>query len=1032
MVTRQGFRVVALLMLLSCARPAATPARVPGGLPDSAAAKALFADPPREYATAPLWVWNDLLTENQIRETLRDLAGQKVRQVFVHPRPGLMTPYLSEDWFRLWKVALDEAERLDMNVWIYDENSYPSGFAGGHVPELMPESRGRGLSLKEAATPPADALAVFELKGDVFEDVSEKARAGTMPKGNYLAATVLRSKNSPWHGNRCYVDLLYPGVTEKFLEVTLGAYDRHIASQYGKRVPGIFTDEPELRPAGGLPWTDDLPARFEKRWGYSLLKNLPSLVKPLGDWKKVRHDYFRLQLELFIERWGKPYYDACEKRGIAFTGHYWEHEWPNCVGVPDNMAMSAWQQAPGIDTLMNQYNEGVHAQFGNVRAVREVASLANQLGRKRVVCEAYGAGGWDLRFEDMKRIADWLLVLGVNLIDEHLSYVTLRGARKRDHPQSFSCHEPWWPAYHVRAEYATRLCAALTRGEQVNPVLVLQPTPTAWMYQQTADLKALGDRFQKLLLGLETAQVEYDLGCEDVIARNGSAKGGAFTVGRRSYRTVVVPPLTETVYGKTAELLEAFVSGGGTVLSCGEPPSRVDGRPSDRGAALGKSSSWKRVEAEAVPGLLAGAGGDGFAVRRAEGDKGILFHHRRRLADGDLLFLVNTSIKDPSAGTVVSPMRGIERWDIATGKAIPQAFKAAAQGVEMAFELPPCGSLLVFLSKGARDPAPAKAAKVEAIPPVRDTFVTKCATFNVLPLDFVDIEAGGEAKKGVYFYAANRFAFQKNGLDRNPWDSAVQFKDEILKKEFPAEGGFTVTYRFRIEEKFPGPFTAVVERPDLYEISLNGAALQPKPGEWWLDKAFGIVDLAKDARAGENALVLKAKRLNYYHEIEPVYLRGWFRLKPAESGFILAPYEKLQLGPWNEQGHPFYSEGVRYIQLFEVPGVSGSYRVELPEWYGSVAEVSVNGAPAGCIECAPWELDVTKHLKPGKNEVLVTVFGTLKNLLGPHHNGPGLGSAWPGMFQKGPATGPPPGDKYFTVKYGLFKPFVLKQVKEEP
>ena len=119
---------------------------------DSAAVKKLFPDPPRQYCSAPLWVWNDMLTEKQIVGTLRVLAGQKVKQVFVHPRPGLMTPYLSEEWFRLWKVALKEAERLDMNVWIYDENSYPSGFAGGLVPEAMPESRGRGLVIKESAS----------------------------------------------------------------------------------------------------------------------------------------------------------------------------------------------------------------------------------------------------------------------------------------------------------------------------------------------------------------------------------------------------------------------------------------------------------------------------------------------------------------------------------------------------------------------------------------------------------------------------------------------------------------------------------------------------------------------------------------------------------------------------------------------------------------------------------------------------------------------------------------------------------------
>jgi len=64
----------------------------PGSAADSSHTKALFKNPPREYSTGPLWVWNDLLTEQQIRETLRDLANQKVKQVWVHPRPGLMTP----------------------------------------------------------------------------------------------------------------------------------------------------------------------------------------------------------------------------------------------------------------------------------------------------------------------------------------------------------------------------------------------------------------------------------------------------------------------------------------------------------------------------------------------------------------------------------------------------------------------------------------------------------------------------------------------------------------------------------------------------------------------------------------------------------------------------------------------------------------------------------------------------------------------------------------------------------------------------
>jgi hypothetical protein len=149
---------------------------------DSSAARKIFTAPPRQYATAPLWVWNDMLTDDQIRGTMRDLAGQKVMQVFVHPRPGLMTPYLSDEWFRLWKVALDEAEKLDMNVWIYDENSYPSGFAGGHVPELMPESRGRGLAFRDEQQAPKvgpDTVAVYRVTADAMENVTRNFAAAS-------------------------------------------------------------------------------------------------------------------------------------------------------------------------------------------------------------------------------------------------------------------------------------------------------------------------------------------------------------------------------------------------------------------------------------------------------------------------------------------------------------------------------------------------------------------------------------------------------------------------------------------------------------------------------------------------------------------------------------------------------------------------------------------------------------------------------------------------------------------------------------
>jgi hypothetical protein len=1024
---------------------------------DLVAVRKLFSDPPRQYHSAPLWVWNDMLSDQQIVSTMRDLAGQQVKQVFVHPRPGLMTPYLSPEWFRLWKVALEEAERLDMNVWIYDENSYPSGFAGGFVPEAVQESRGRGLIIKEqdsAGQPDGNFVAAFRITQDGYEKVTDKIRADAkLAKGKFLVASVQRAGTSPWYGGKFYVDLMYPGVTEKFLAVTMDAYTREIGDQYGKRVPGAFTDEPHLAPAGGLPWTVDLPEVFEKRWGYNLIDNLPSLVRPVGDWKRVRHNYIQVLLDLFIERWAKPYYEYCEQHNIEFTGHYWEHEWPNCLRSPDNMAMYAWHQRPAIDMLMNQYQEDTHAQFGNVRSVRELASVANQLGKSRTLCEAYGAGGWDLRFEDMKRIGDWLYVLGVNTLDEHLSYITIRGARKRDHPQSFSYHEPWWSAYHVMAEYFARLSLIMSQGEQINRILVIEPTTTAWMYQGDSipkdGLSQIGSQFQQMIVSLTKAQVEYDIGCEDIIARHGSTEGPLFRTGQRDYSTVVLPPVTENLNRRTMDLLSKFVQAGGEVICCGPAPSYVDGQQSAQGAEAAKYSSWKKVEPDDVVQMLLAESEDGFAIEQNSGDKGILFHNRRTLDDGEFLLLVNTSINEPSSGSVKSAATCIEQWDPVTAEISMYPFEKNGAGVKARFELAPCGSLVLFLSKKPHAPV-SKPESTSTLMASQGELEIRPIEDNVLTLDYVDITAGGQTKENFYFYKASQFAFSRNGMERNPWDSAVQFRDEFISRTFGPESGFEAMYRFTIEQQVPERLWIVIERPDLYSIKCNGKTVVSRMSRprseggtpsaqrgqngrdtsWWLDKSFGKIDVADAARVGENTVTITASPFTIYHELEPSYVLGTFTLKDAGSGFVIAGGSEpiLKLGSWKEQGWPFYAAGVCYKQKFNVTKPAGRYIVEMGKWYGSVVEIIVNDKTAGYIAYKPWQCDVTGLIKPGANTVEVVVVGTLKNTLGPHHAGTALGSAWPGMFQQGPETGPPPGKDYHTIDYGLFEPFILKQI----
>jgi hypothetical protein len=339
---------------------------------------------------------------------------------------------------------------------------------------------------------------------------------------------------------------------------------------------------------------------------------------------------------------------------------------------------------------------------------------------------------------------------------------------------------------------------------------------------------------------------------------------------------------------------------------------------------------------------------------------------------------------------------------------------------------------------------------VVVLPAIGPTVVRRLEP-NVLTLDYVDITAGGETKTNSYFYPAGQFAFQKNGMPRNPWDSAVQFKDELITKKFAPDSGFTASYKFTIEGVVPKNLAIVIERPDLYTITCNGKPVaaevtrrtlrsaensSPPPHvggysvefkDWWLDKAFGKIPLAAVAHGGENIVTIKASPFTIYHELEPAYLLGDFTLQPIEHGFVIAADQPLALGKWKEQGQPFYSAGVTYQQRFDLRKPNGKYVVALPQWLGSVAKISVNGKVAGYIDAPPWECDVTKNMKRGANNIEVTVIGTLKNTLGPHHGNPALGAAWPSAFHVGPNPGPPPGTNYSMVGYGLFAPFELKQ-----
>jgi hypothetical protein len=1006
---------------------------------DSQTLKVQFMTPPAEYTTSPFFVWDADITAGEIDRFMNDFKKAGSSQVFVHPRPGLITEYLSEKWFGLFRHTVDKGKELGMKVWIYDENSYPSGFAGGHVPAEMPESynQGQGLEMKRADQLPDSAdkfFIVLKEEDGKFTDITSTLAAHKSEKGSFCLFNKTYNEKSDWYGGFSYVDLLYPGVTQKFIELTMTGYEKFAGDEFGKTVPGTFTDEPQITSPGGIRFTPDLFNEFRERWGYDLRTVLPSLFEETGDWKKIRHNYTQTILDLFIERWAKPWNEYCESKNLKFTGHYWEHEWPNMQPGGDNMAMYINHQEPAIDMLFNQFNDSVPgAQFGNVRSVKELASAANQAGRNRKLSETYGGSGWDLTFTDMKRNGDWEYALGVNQMNQHLTYFSMEGARKYDYPPTFDYHEPWWNSYRYINDHYARLSLALSSGKQVNDILVMEPTTSAWLYDSYVKRNKLvgeiGQSFQSFVTVLEKSQVEYDLGSERIMKELGSVKGGKLVVGDAAYSRVVIPPMMENINKQTFALFRKFVAVGGKIIAF-STPTLIDGIPSDELKDFFAAKNDRIVfpdrypDSEIISGQLAG---NEISFSQVKG--GTLFHHTRELTDGKIVFLVNSSLSESLTGSLDVKGAGAEELNTLTGTISGYEFKKSDKGISVGFSLPPAGSLLLFIPEDASSEKPAKVSD-----PVNFTEITAPGAMkvsrdsaNVLNIDFCDLTLGGETFKDLYFWGAADKVYKYYGFTNgDPWNTSVQYRTNIVDRDtFGVRTGFSVQYTFDVQGKFDySSFRLVVERPQLWKVAVNGTEVTAEAGKWWLDRAFGVFNVSTLVKPGSNIVTLMASPMRVHSEIEPVYITGDFGLETAVKGWkVTQPVSKLAVGSWKAQKMPFYSWGVNYSREYSLKDKAGSYFVKLPDWKGTVSEVQVNGKYAGIIAFPPYTLDISSLLQEGVNTVTVKVTGSLKNLQGPFHNSTskGLVTPWAWRYVKKYSAG----KDYSQDDYGLMGDFQL-------
>ena len=970
---------------------------------------ATLPQPGHRYRSLPFWAWNDRLNPDELRRQMQDMKDKGIGGAFAHSRDGLETPYLSDEWMRDIAVMAEAGAQLGLEAWIYDEDKWPSGSAGGKVSEMNPEQfTARALTLEIAAADAqidgADVVLCCRAKVD-------GARILEMGAGDVqIVLRTEKSASSDWYNGLAPSDNLNPDAVRAFIDLTHERYRALFGGNLSDSVEGFFTDEPNFcdffsaftpgRP--WLPWTQDLPEAFARLRGYDPVPKLPLLFFEGSGSEKIRHDYWRTLTELFSERYMKQIYDWCEDNGVRTTGHVlYENDMGYSVRVCGAaMPHYRYLHMPGVDILGDQTREWL--------TVRQCSSVAHQYGRDETIAEVYGCTGWEFDFEGQKRLGDWLLVNGINRRCQHMMQYSIAGCRKRDYPPVFNYQNSWWEYDGLMEDYFARMAACAVTGEAARDLLVIHPISSLWcttgshpdedlgrveMNMGWTDAHIMagnieGDQCNRLAEALLRAHRDFDFGDETILAERGAVDGDTLTVGAGRYRAVVVPQV-RSLFASTVELLNRYLDAGGRVIWLGDAPELVEGAPDGRIAALYQRAEVRHAEGEtellrALNHLLPN---DLRVERRTGGEDDQILTMLRRCGEDCLLIAVNGDRVNRREVRITLPVKGrIYAYDAWTDERRALPCRTDASGTTFVDALESAGSRVYFVEHDEAHHSdelrfsyehPHRTERVfAALGPVAEFARTAP---NALPLDVCRCALGGEViAENMEVWQAQRILREKLGM-RQIYANGIPQRYTWEQNDTAAS--FEMCFDFEVADVPEGRVQLAVEKSAGLRVQINGCDCAPTGG-WFLDRSVDCFVL-EGLKPGVNTVSVSGLYTDL-RELEEVYVIGDFAVDNARR--IARETEKLHFGDWCFQGYPHYSGGMTY--RFRLPDPPAGRRIVLKmgRYEGVLAEVLVNGARADVLFGAcRRESDLTPLLKARDNLLEIRVIGSPRNLLGPFH-----------------------------------------------
>lgn len=926
-----------------------------------------------DYRILSFWSFNEKMEPDEVRRQIRSFKNAGYGGFFIHARAGLELKYMSEDWLNICQIAVEEAKKLGLVVWLYDENGWPSGFADGKVPACGDDFTAKHICFSAVApSEQSDIIGAYKKSGAVYEYTQNSDKAD-------LYCFVGRLKG--------YADLLNYDAVSCFIKNTHEAYKTKLGKFFGKEIKGIFTDEPQL--VGKYPYTYSLPSLFFNKYGISFEENAWMLNSDSPETYEFKYKLCALFAEMFANNFAKQIDDWCKTNKLIFTGHF-SNEDGLCNQTKANfnlLELYKNMQRPGIDFLGRRLTSPV--------LVKQVSDSAFLHDKSIITSESFGCSGWDVSFDDLSLIAGYQSAFGINSIVTHLSAYSMKGRRKRDYPAFFSYQEPWWDAFFALAENIKITNEFLALGKRNPKTLVIHPATSMWCLsggtcEFSAESQEISNEFRLLVENLIEIQKDFLIISENDFAEL-KLKDENLYFNDKCFDTVFVPQ-SISLNNSTIRILRNF-SNGENVIFVNRKPYLCEGKETDaiqdipaliiqnRKVFFEKYyCSTGKSETTTIISPYGGKIANGLIVSRFFAE------------DAERLCVVNPSYTD-SKNIAIKTLGKKCIWKFESNKEFLASSVFDGRYSYADITLRPKETALFVIKSSDKN----EKTDINYSSSVIDDFSVSLTDVNALTIDKCDIYLDGE------IFAEDVIAIKET--------DNLYFAIQQMNKQVKVD--LVYTFHCAFKGGIPDDISLVAESENLQSITVNGKELMIDTGDWWIDKSFkkyAIKSIAENAQnivklsltvtppdkegAGESFEGYKNK-LFYAFEPDNIYITGTFDCVPKckvfekpecytiDGDFEISDFTQKKYGELTKQNLWFYRGNFILEAIIDVKEKC-EYTLSFDDSHFTGAKVFVNDEDSGNIIKSPLKLSLN-NLVAGENNLKIVIYGSNRNLLGPHH-----------------------------------------------